>query len=599
MRTLLTLLLAHLLGAWTAAATQTDSKASDLAQARTLFEANIRAIQERDREAYVACYLESDNLVRTGPDGMDFGWQELADGAPATGSDDWPQELIARDLQLTWLSKGTVYGTYRYQSNFDGVLAAGISERLFVESDAGWRIAITTAFEAAPGTPAAPLALVGATLFDGLSGDPMHDAVIITRGGRIESVGRREDTPIPAGVEVIDLKGQFVTPGWIDSHVHYGQTGWADGRPDFIDVTARYPYSSVVAELERRPDRFHRAFLSCGVTAVFDVGGYPWSRRLGEVSENSSQAPHVVAAGPLLTTWIPEALMLPDRQQFVLMESEAGVRATVRSHFAAGSLAIKVWFIVRDAQDLERNAALIHAAGEEARAVGLPLIVHATQLESARLALEAGASLLVHCIDDEDVDEAFVALALQSGASVCPTLIVTAGYGDLMRRQVPEVVQGDFEWVSPSIVERVRQTETLAAPEREGEERIASFEAAHAKKYATSVKNMMRLHRAGVPIVLGTDAGNPLTLHGPSFFREAQAMEAAGMAPLEVLKSASSAAATAMGRGRELGQVRGGAIADLVILARDPSLSTANWRSLTHVMRAGALQSRSSLRPPK
>lgn len=597
MRTLPTLFLAYLLSTSIAAATQTDREASDLAHARALFEANIRAIQQRDREAYVACYLESEDLVRTGPEGMEFGWQELADGAPATGSDDWPQELIARDLQLTWLSRGTVYGTYRYQSNFDGVLAAGISERLFVETDAGWRIAITTAFEAVPGTPAAPLALVGATLFDGLSAEPMPDAVIVTRGGRIEAVGQRDNTPIPAGVEVIDLKGQFVTPGWIDSHVHYGQTGWADGRPDFIDVTAGYPYSSVVAELERRPDRFHRAFLSCGVTAVFDVGGYPWSRRLGEESENSSQAPHVVAAGPLLTTWIPEALMLPDRQQFVLMESEAGVRATVRSHIAAGSLAIKVWFIVREPQDLERNAALIHAAGEAAREVGLPLIVHATQLESARLALEAGASLLVHCIDDEEVDEAFVALALQSGASVCPTLIVTAGYGDLMRRQVPEVVQKDLEWVSPSIAERVRQTEALAIGERE--ERIASFEAARAEKYAMSVKNMLRLHRAGVPIVLGTDAGNPLTLHGPSFFREAQAMEAAGMGPLEVLKSASSAAALAMGRGRDLGQVRTGAIADLVILARDPSLSTANWRSLTHVVRAGSLQSRSSLRPPR
>ena len=77
------------------------------------------------------------------------------------------------------------------------------------------------------------------------------------------------------------------------------------------------------------------------MTAVFDVGGYPWTRRLGARTENSPLAPHVAAAGALLTPWKPAILGLPDRQQFVLMEDEDQVRAAVRHHAAAGSAAIK------------------------------------------------------------------------------------------------------------------------------------------------------------------------------------------------------------------------------------------------------------------
>jgi len=125
----------------------------DLAAARTLFERNIQAIQDRDTTAYLDCYRPDERLVRVGSTGMSMGFAELRESTPAAGSDEWPVALIARDLQLRWLGPGLVFGTYRYRVNFDGTWSEGISERLLMATEDGWHIAVTTAHEAPADTP--------------------------------------------------------------------------------------------------------------------------------------------------------------------------------------------------------------------------------------------------------------------------------------------------------------------------------------------------------------------------------------------------------------------------------------------------------------
>src|SRR5687767_15187280 len=49
--------------------------------------------------------------------------------------------------------------------------------------------------------------------------------------------------------------------GLVDAHVHFSQTGWADGRPDALDVRDRHPYEEVVAGLRANPERFGRSLL--------------------------------------------------------------------------------------------------------------------------------------------------------------------------------------------------------------------------------------------------------------------------------------------------------------------------------------------------
>lgn len=572
-------------------------EATDLAAARSLFQRNIAAIQQRDREAYLACYLDSERLVRGGPEGMAFGFGDLAAGAPATGSDDWPDELDALDLSLAWLRDGLVFGTYRYRARFGGDIRTGLSERLFLSTDDGWRIAVSTAFDAPPGVAAPPVALVGARVHTGAGGAPIDDAVIIVRDGRIETIGPRATTAIPDGVDVIDLTGRTLVPGLIDAHVHYSQTGWADGRPDTRDLRERFPYAEVARELELHPERLHRAFLASGVTAVFDVGGFPWTRRLGAATELSETAPHVAAAGPLLATWVPEQVALPAQQQFVLVESVEQVRATVASHAAAGSDAIKFWFIVRGPDDVAAGAPLLLAAGEAARAVGLPLIVHATQLEAARVALQAGAHLLVHSVDDAPLDDAFVELLLSSGALYCPTLTVMDGYTSLFRGEPGAAREAQLAHVSPWVAERVALTAELGPAPGFPPAAMEAMAARMRLGFEQASRNLKRAYDAGAPIAAGTDAGNPLTLHGPSMVPELVAMQAAGLPALAVLTSATRNAARAMGRGDDLGLLAPGYVADLLVLDADPADDIAALASLTHLMRAGRLQRADGLLP--
>lgn len=568
---------------------------ADLAAARALFERNITAIQERDREAYLSCYLATEGLVRSGPDGPATGFAPLAEGTPATGSDDWPQALHASDLQLHWIQDGVVYGTYRYHAIFDGESSLGLSERFFTRVGEEWKIAVSTAFEAPPGTPAAPLALVGATLYDGSGSPPKEDSVILLRNGRIDAVGTRATLDVPAGIDVLDLTGQYVTPGMIDTHVHYSQTGWADGRPDARDVRETYPYAATMAENRDRPERFHRAFLAAGITAVFDVGGYSWTRGLGADAEDSPLAPHVAATGPLITPWKPEVTDLDDQHQFVIPADAADAARLVRDHAALGSDAIKVWFVQAGPNALEEFTPLVHATAEAAREAGLPMVVHATELATARVALEAGARLLVHSVEDQPIDEAFLELAVETEAFYCPTLTVREGYALLYEARLSDEVRGQLGYVAPEIADRIEATEQLEPTMTA--DRLELLRQRFSTQGDTMAANLLRLHEAGVPIVLGTDAGNPLTLHGPSVFPELEAMQAAGMTPLEVLTAATWNAARAIGRSEDLGLIASGRIADLLILDGDPGQSIVNMRTLKKVVRAGTLHDRDELVP--
>src|SRR5512140_2379915 len=137
--------------------------ASDVDDARALFERNLAAIVKRDKAAYLACYLDAKTLVRVAPTGPVLGFEDFAKQA----GEKWPDVLESSDLRLTPVSPGVVYGTYRYRVRYGAEEHAGISERVFVKTSGGWRIAVTTAFDAPPGTPPPPRALVGASLYDG------------------------------------------------------------------------------------------------------------------------------------------------------------------------------------------------------------------------------------------------------------------------------------------------------------------------------------------------------------------------------------------------------------------------------------------------
>lgn len=567
--------------------------ADDLSSAKALFEKNLQAIRDKDREAYLSCYLESDRLVRTGPDGFQLGYSG-PEGLAATAGEAWPDHIAAEDLRLTPVRPGLVYGTYRYRVRYGRDEVAGISERLFLETPQGWKIAVSTAFPSLPGVPPPPRALVGATLVDGTGAAPVPDAVVILRDGKIDCAGPRSSCPVPDGIDTVDLRGHWITPGLVDAHVHFSQTGWADGRPDALDVRDRHPYEKVVADLRANPERFGRSLLCSGVTAAFDVGGYPWTISLPGRFEPATGVPRVAAAGPLLST-LDHWLNLPGERQFAYITDPESARTGVRYLGAQGADAVKVWFIRTQERGLADLSAAVRAGGEEARKLGLPLIVHATGLHEAKEALRAGAKLLVHSVEDQTVDQEFLDLARKAGTVYCPTLTVHRGYLELyegaLRHKAP-AIDDPNGCVDAATRARIAETAqvTPKAEEELNEELFASLSKRYTDRSRTTAANLKKVFDAGIPVAMGTDAGNPLTLHGPSVYAEMEAMQAAGLTPMQVLVASTRGGALAMGREKEIGTVEKGKLADLLIVAADPTVDAANLRKVRWVIRGGAMR---------
>ena len=563
-----------------------SDEAGDLAAARKLFEANLAAIVHRDRAAYLACYLESERFVRTGPEGPKLGFESLAKD-PA----EWPDFFEGQDLRLTPVQPGLVYGTYRYRVRYGEREVSGLSERLFIKRPEGWRIAVSTAFENTPGVPPPPRALVGATLLDGRGAAPIRDAVVVMRDGRIECAGARTACPIPEGIARTDMSGLWITPGLIDAHVHFSQSGWADARPDSLDVRDRHPYEEVQADLRTHPERFLRADLCSGVTSVFDVGGYSWTLDLPARAASEPLAPRVAAAGPLLST-IDFWVNLPGEQQFLFLEDEKAARAGVRYLASRGASAIKVWFIVTPDLDFDAKSEAVRVAGEEARQKKLPLIVHATGLREAKVALRAGARFLVHSVMDQPVDEEFLGLAKESGAVYCPTLIALSGYQRMWEAAAAgksPAIDDPNGCVDAATRERVGETASVGLPDAI-RSRWESRKGKSEELDRTMASNLKRVVEAGIPVAMGTDAGNPLTLHGPSVYAEMETMQAAGLSPMQVLVASTAGGARAMGLEKETGTVEAGKAADLLIVGADPSEDIANLRRVRFVVRGGVVR---------
>ncbi len=436
------------------------------------------------------------------------------------------------------------------------------------------------------------IALQGATIFDG-NGHRLENSTILVRDGKIEAIGDAS-LHIPRDAEVADLQGKYITPGLVDAHVHFAQTGFVDGRPDALDIRDSIDFQELQARLQTHPEPYFEAYLRSGVTAVYDVGGFVWSIGFQKSAEKDTEAPHVAAAGPLLSP-VPqkelESFNTPSQKQLLELASPEFGRKSVTLNSDLGSTGIKIWQInLQDPAFMES----LKAVAEETREQGNKLIVHATNLDQAKKALELGAKVLVHSVEDKEVDVQFLAWAKQADIIYIPTLVVLRGYYNVYKA----VLDGGFEIRDPhevvdahtrALLEGAQAFAALVdtASLRQRLPRIEQY-----IRYTDSIMalNLMKVHKSGIRIAAGTDAGNPGTLHGISIFDELEAMQRAGIPPSDLLVMATRNGAAAMERSGDLGTLEPGKQADLIIMEKDPSKDIGNLRSLTHVMRAGVLR---------
>jgi imidazolonepropionase-like amidohydrolase len=440
-------------------------------------------------------------------------------------------------------------------------------------------------------TPALqPLVLHGGTVIDG-SAAPPRRADVVVRGSRIAAVDARCDHP--AGSRVVDVTGGFVLPGFVDMHAHLLE----HGRDEKGEIPPRVAWPLVRHHL--------RLLLRFGVTTVRDPGSETETavtlRRMLE--KGSVPGPRLRTAGRIVNA-------SPfDPEPFQPVRDADDVRREIRWQKAAGVDFVKVY--------ASTPPALVQVAVAEAHALGLPVIGHLQRTpwtEAARLGVDQIAhaaswspellpaaaragypqSLYGRVYWLEHLDLAGAELRAMTdelatrGVVVDPTLVAmhTKLFGDQPRW----LDNPDNALLPPAFVAGWRAgsfTSDWTA------EQYAAGRAAWPKLLAL-VRTMFA---RGVRLTVGTDMPTPWIVPGASFHDELALLRDAGIPEAAILRLATLEGARALGLADEIGTVREGLRADLVVLAADPLQRIENTRSIVAVVQAGKVVDREEQEP--
>src|SRR5260370_4647547 len=435
-------------------------------------------------------------------------------------------------------------------------------------------------------------------LVDGTLIDPSHNEVrqpstntsIIIDGDRIERIAPKI---LETGTRVIDCKGKFILPGYIDTHIHFFQSADLFTRPDIVDLNSVCPYRDQVAGIKSHLDDTFARYLRSGIPSVVDVGGPFWNFDVRKRANSTAEAPRVAVAGPLISSVSRPQLDLGD-PPIVQINNPDQAREFVRKLAAQNPDLVKIWYIVDKDHPGDSFRPIVRATVEESHAHNIRVAVHATELQTARAAVQEGADVLVHSVIDKEVDDSFVKLLTDHHIILCPTLVVFERYGRTFANKL-NLTPEEKAWGNPEVIATLDVTKILQdqLPDRIKTALAKPDDALDRikKVHQIALKNLKTLEDAGVTIAAGTDAGNIGTIHGPALFRELQLMREAGLTPLQILQCATANPAILFGGdiGAHIGSVDKGNFADLIILKSNPIDDIAHGSDIDSVMKNGVL----------
>jgi imidazolonepropionase-like amidohydrolase len=386
----------------------------------------------------------------------------------------------------------------------------------------------------------------GALIFDGQRG--IEDEEVWVEDGKIKAVGKHLKTP--DGIGVVDGQGYTLLPGLIDAHTH----AWSDALKQALAF-------GVTTELDMFSD------------VKFDAAA-----RSMEAGGKNHDAADLRSAGTVVT--VEKGHGTEYGMKIPVLTSASEAQAFVDARIAEGSDYIKVIYDNGSAYNSpiptlskEELAAVVKAAHNRHKLV----VVHIGSEAGAIDVIEAGADGLAHTFEDAPPTAEFVKLAKKHHTFVIPTLSVN------------ESVAG------------TASGESLISDEHLGPY-IDSQSVANLKKgfrrhpgdkldFANALASVTALHKAGVPILAGTDAPNPGTAHGVSIHRELELLVKAGLTPNEALAAATSVPAKTFGLS-DRGRIAPGLRADLLLVKGNPMQNVTATRNIAAIWKTGFEENR-------
>src|SRR5947207_6100258 len=293
------------------------------------------------------------------------------------------------------------------------------------------------------------ISLVGATVISPADGKLIQNATVVINGDRIERVSMGKQDAAALGKQ-IDCVGKFILPGYIDTHVHFFQSADLFTRPDGADFNSVRPYKDEVAWIKSHLDDVFTRYIRCGITSVVDVGGPMWNFEVRKKANETVKAPRVAVAGPLISSVSREKLDLGD-PPIVKIDTPEQAREFVRKLTDQKADLVKIWYIVDKDHPVDAFRPIVRATVEESQAHHTRVAVHATELETARAAVEEGADVLVHSVVDKPVDDAFVKLLKDRHTILCPTLVVFERYGRAFANKL-NLTPEEKAWGNPEVI---------------------------------------------------------------------------------------------------------------------------------------------------
>ncbi len=420
------------------------------------------------------------------------------------------------------------------------------------------------------------------------------EQTVVVTGTQISAIESSKGSRIPANVLTIDGKGKFLMPGLTDAHVHFFQSGGLYTRPDAIDLRKYEPYENEIEWVHNNMEDLLRRYTKAGITTVIDPGATINFLNQRDIFKDKFYSPAIFMAGPLLTTYEPEVYKnLKNDEPFNLITNTEQAKEAVRKQLPYHPDFIKIWYITsRIEKDVEDSARkflpYVKAAIDEAHKNNLKVAVHATQRITAELAVANGCDYLVHSIDDKIITDDFVRLLLKNNVTLCPTLMVTAGY---INTFVQENKFSNYELLnsnpeplgSLSDLEHLADTSLASNYRQKGLARASAFDL----KDSIMMINLKKLSDAGVTIATGTDAGNIGTLHATSYMNELEAMKKCGMSNWQIIQASTINGAKAMSKEKEFGSITEGKQANMIILNANPIDDLENLKKINYVINKG------------